>query len=101
MSALRIIAQKFIKLPFECKFGLLIYGCNVLNIKQSPLYNPTYPIISHVKLTLISVMKGYIYGLFYPLPIISMSYNLLFEDKINGPVIFMRHLIPGSKYFHQ
>lgn len=72
-------------------FGSTITLINLINYRKSPDYRENNP-LSNLKIGMASLVKGYIYGSFWPFPLIDMLLSLD-NDKL-----FNRHFIPLSVY---
>ena len=85
------------RLTFLESYWLFITLINLWNIRKSPGYNPHTRIISLVRLTLFSLVKGVVYGIFFPISLSVIGYDLICDDT-PGLSNIMRHAIPMSRY---
>ena len=72
-------------------FGSIIVGINLFNYQRSPAYKQNDSLVL-TRIAISSVIKGVIYGSFWPLPMIDMTMNFNNEKQFN------RHFIPLSVY---
>ena len=76
-------------------FGTAIGLINYFNYQKSPEYEghlKKQDSLQKIRLVSLCLVKGYIYTVFFPLPIIDMVFNLNDKKK------FERHFIPFSIY---
>lgn len=66
-------------------------GINLFRYHESPIYKREHPFII-IKILVACIIKGYIYKISYPLPIIDMILTYGLKD------LFDRHFIPLSRY---
>ena len=71
----------------ELAFGTTMVAWNIINLPRSPKYKPTFSMIAH--LTMLSIVKGTIYGALAPL---SIPYMMLTVNRLDD------HVIPGNVY---
>lgn len=85
------VVTKFI-FPSSTFFGLFIFGVNIKNYKQSPIYKP-FDNISKYRIGCTSVVKGIIYGSTFPYSLGFVLYDAVFNEKR-----FRHHLVSNSVY---
>lgn len=78
-------------------FGSSIFVINLSNYKKSPKYNSkTANYFMYTRIGCMSLLKGSIYSVFFPIGLIGIGMNLFTGDQIQ----FENHLIPFSKHLH-
>ena len=88
----RFYLKKMVENP-EMTFGVGIALMNIINIRLKRDRNDPWSIMRY---TTVSIMKGGIYGMFFPIATI----NILLSS-FEGPHHFNKHFIPCSVYFKE
>jgi hypothetical protein len=86
---------------YKIAFGTVIFEVNMANCKKSPILENGMNAISILRVTLLSLFKGTLYGITYPIsPIyVMLDFESSFFDACHyNDAMFRRHYIPGSVY---
>jgi hypothetical protein len=79
---------------YRIVFGTVIFGANMGYAHKSPIFENKVDTISILRVTLVSLFKGTLYGITYPISPLIMVLNACHHNDAT----FTHHLIPGSVY---